>query len=66
MYGRFQVQRDERTGGDIVLNNEGKAVTDLAQLGKADLHGSNAAPASAPPLNVAAFKSAIRSKLSAR
>ncbi len=67
MFGRFQVQRDERTGADIVLNNEGKAVTDLAQLGKADLHASpSVATNAAAPLNVAAFKSAIRSKLNAQ
>jgi hypothetical protein len=69
MHGRFHLQRDERTGADIVLNNEGKAVTDLAQLGKEDDHaGANASSAttdSAVALDAAAFKSAIRSKLNA-
>jgi hypothetical protein len=32
-YGRFHVQKDEQTGRDVVLNNEGEAVRDLAQLG---------------------------------
>lgn len=68
MHGRFHVQRDERIGVDVVLTNEGKAVTDLAQLGKEDDHANrgNLATDSAAALNVAAFKSAIRSKLDAR
>ena len=67
MHGRFHLQRDERTGADIVLNNEGKAVTDLARLGKEDGYSgaktSNAATDSAAALGAAAFKSAIRAKL---
>jgi hypothetical protein len=33
-YGRFHVQKDEQTGRDVVMNNEGEAVRDLAQLGR--------------------------------
>ncbi len=32
--GRFHVQRDEQTGRDIVVNGQGEAVRDLAQLGR--------------------------------
>ncbi len=33
-YGRFHVQRDEQTGRDVVLNDEGEPVRDLATLGR--------------------------------
>jgi hypothetical protein len=33
-YGRFHVQKDEQTGRDVVMNNEGEGVRDLAQLGR--------------------------------
>jgi hypothetical protein len=33
-YGRFHVQKDEQTGRDVVVNNEGEAVRDLTQLGR--------------------------------
>ena len=33
-HGRFHVQKDEQTGRDIVVNNEGEAVRDLTQLGR--------------------------------
>ena len=70
MHGRFRVQRDERTGAEVVRNNEGKAVSDLTQLGKEDDHASanrsKAATDSGAALDIAAFKSAIRSKLNAR
>ena len=33
-HGRFHVQKDEQTGRDIVMNNEGEAVRDLTQLGR--------------------------------
>ena len=32
--GRFHVQRDERTGRDIILNGEGEPVRDLTKLGR--------------------------------
>ncbi len=67
MHGRFHVQRDGPAGAEIVLNNEGKAVTDLSQLGKDDRantpNGNSAAANSGQTLNAAVFKSAIRAKL---
>ena len=33
-HGRFHVQKDEQTGRDVVVNNEGEAVRDLTQLGR--------------------------------
>ena len=63
MYGRYRVQKDEQTGADVVLNNVGKPVGDLAQLGKKELH---APAASTAPLDVATFKSAIRAKLNSQ
>jgi|SRR5437879_7489844 len=33
-HGRFHVQRDEQTGRDVVLNDEGEPVRDLATLGR--------------------------------
>ena len=63
MYGRFRVQKDEQTGADVVLNNAGKPVSDLAELGKKDLHAPTSSTA---PLDLATFKSAIRAKLSSQ
>ena len=69
MHGRFKVQKDQ-TGAEVVLDNHGHAVTDVAKLG-GDLdsalshrhshadHGTAAAPA----LRTADFKAAIRAKL---
>lgn len=33
-HGRFHVQKDEQTGRDVVVTNEGEAVRDLTQLGR--------------------------------
>ncbi|HST29589.1 MAG TPA: hypothetical protein VLK27_01975 [Chthoniobacterales bacterium] len=33
-HGRFHVQKDEQTGRDVVVNNEGAAIRDLTQLGR--------------------------------
>ena len=33
-HGRFHVQRDEQTGREVVVTNEGEAVRDLTQLGR--------------------------------
>jgi len=63
MYGRYRVQKDEQTGADVVLNNQGKPVGDLAQLGKNDLHAPATSTAS---LDLATFKSAIRAKLNSQ
>ncbi|MDQ6765890.1 MAG: hypothetical protein M3Z22_07320 [Verrucomicrobiota bacterium] len=66
MHGRFHLVTNAQTGVESVLTNEGQAVSDLAQLGKADDHGLNTAAsanASATALDAAAFKSAIRATL---
>ena len=60
-YGRFHVQRDEQTGRDVLLTDEGEAVRDLAQL------GHNEAAATAADLSQAitpdALKSAVHQQL---
>ena len=33
-YGRFHIQRDQQTGRDVLLTDEGEAVRDLTQLGR--------------------------------
>ena len=62
MHGRFHVQHDDRTGREIVSNDHGGAVSDLAKLGKEDAtaHSDSASEA---PLSPADFKAAIRAKL---
>lgn len=63
MHGRFHLQQDKQTGADIVLENNGNAVTDLQRLGRSDEHAPAAANAVERPLDAEAFKAAIRSKL---
>jgi hypothetical protein len=67
MHGRFRVQKDEQSGADIVVSNEGRPVGDLAQLGKAAPHSGTAFPdanTTTRALGADEFKSAIRAKLS--
>ena len=67
MNGRFRVERDGATGAEVVKNNHGGAVGDLAELGqdKSAAIGSHAATpdANAPSLGAAEFKAAIRAKV---
>ena len=68
MHGRFHVQKAAPGGPEIVLTNEGHAITDLAQLGKSDdghavSAGTAPATTDAPALGSAEFKAAIRAKL---
>lgn len=69
MHGRFHLEQDSATGAETVKTHNGEALTDLAQLGK-DEHGISGnktnpdAATTAKPLDAAAFKAAIRSKLS--
>ncbi len=70
MHGRFRVQKDTLSGAEVVLNDEGKALTDVTQLGKGDEHtalaAKNSSTANAPAasaMNAADFKAAIRAKL---
>jgi len=60
-HGRFHVQRDEQTGRDFVLNNEGEAVRDLTQLG----HNEQAATVASvtEALSADDLKSAIHKQL---
>lgn len=68
MHGRFHIARGKAEGSDVVLKNNGQALTDLTQLGKEDLSHTekNRAQADATSdnvIDVASFKSAIRAKL---
>ena len=73
MHGRYRVQQDKASGREVVVTNGGRAVKDLAAIGKDDDHGhdhakpgttqSNAAAATERALGTADFKSAIRAKL---
>jgi len=68
MHGRFQVKQDSARGTEVVLTNSGRAVTNLAQLGKEDSHahatGNRArAETDGQSLDTNSFKSAIRAKL---
>lgn len=65
MHGRFRVERDERSGQDVVADDHGGAVTDLAELGKEEAM-PQAKSASAPSLSVLDFKAAIRAKLGSK
>ena len=63
-YGRFQVQRDDQTGRDIVVNDEGQPVRDLTQLGR----NQDAAVASdfAGAISPDQLKSAVKNQLNAQ
>lgn len=68
MHGRFHVARGRTNGSDVVLKNNGQAVTNLAQLGKEDVYGAEKNRAqndanSDDGMDASAFKSAIRAKL---
>jgi hypothetical protein len=60
-HGRFQVQRDNQTGREVLLNNEGEAVRDLTQLG----HNQDAASVADLSQGISPdnFKSAIHQQL---
>ena len=71
MHGRFKVAKDKVTGRELVMNNAGHPVHDVAELGKSDEHGhvhgkSQSSAALAAALGAADFKSAIRAKLGKR
>jgi hypothetical protein len=70
MHGRFRVQKDAQTGADLVMDNHGHAVSDLAELGKdanAVLTGGGHSHADhsshGPALRSSDFKAAVRAKL---
>ena len=61
-YGRFRVQRDAGSGREVVANDHGGAVHDLAKLGTEDAT-AHADAASETSLSAADFKVAIRARL---
>jgi hypothetical protein len=63
-HGRFHVQRDDQTGRDIVVNDEGQPVRDLTQLGR----NEQAAVASdvAGAISPDQLKSAVKNQLGAQ
>ncbi len=66
MHGRFRVEPDSATGADVVKSDKGRALTDLAALGK-DGHAlaqqSSIAANAGKALRAADFKAAIRARL---
>lgn len=73
MHGRFHVTQDSERGTDVVTKNNGRAVTDVARLGKEDdtdepvaKKGANTEAALPQTLDADSFKSAVRTKLAER
>jgi hypothetical protein len=60
-HGRFHIQRDEETGRDIVINDEGEPVKDLAKLGREE-----ESVATAEALSPEQLKSAVKNQLQAQ
>ena len=60
-HGRFHVQKDEQTGRDVVVTNEGEAVRDLTQLGR-NQEGAMAANAT-EAISAADLKAAVHQQL---
>jgi hypothetical protein len=73
MHGRYRVQQDKASGREFVVTNGGRAVPDVAAIGKSDDHDhdhakpgttqSTAAAVSESSLGTSDFKAAIRAKL---
>src|SRR3954471_7442930 len=59
MYGRFHVTRDD-AGGEVVMQNEGRPVKNVARLGRE--MDSAVDETAEPAMTTAAFKAAVRSK----
>ena len=60
-HGRFHIQRDEETGRDIVINDEGEPVKDLAKLGREE-----ESVAAAEAISPEQLKSAVKNQLEAQ
>jgi len=60
-HGRFHIQRDEETGRDIVINDEGEPVKDLAKLGREE-----ESVAAAEAISPEQLKSAVKNQLQAQ
>jgi hypothetical protein len=58
MHGRYHIERDQ-AGQEIVADDDGKPVTDVAKLGREE----STASSGQAPLSLGQFKSAIRSNL---
>jgi hypothetical protein len=66
MHGRFHVERDNATGADMVLTDNGSALSNVQTLGREDAAGASKGAvtnAVERPLDAESFKAAIRSKL---
>src|SRR5690348_10537841 len=61
-HGRFHVQKDEQTGRDVVVTNEGESVRDLTQLGRNE--ASALAADSTQAISADDLKAAVRQQLS--
>lgn len=57
-HGRFHIQRDEESGRDIVINDEGEPVKDLAKLGREE-----ESVAAADAISPEQLKSAVKNQL---
>jgi hypothetical protein len=57
-HGRFHVQRDETSGRDIMVNDEGEPVKDMAKLGREEQSAS-----AAEALSPEQLKSAVKEQL---
>ncbi|MDQ6622339.1 MAG: hypothetical protein M3Y86_02485 [Verrucomicrobiota bacterium] len=65
MHGRFHVAQDKQSGVDMVLADNGSAVTNVQSLGRIDETGAakSGIDAVEKPLDVQSFKAAIRDQL---
>ena len=71
MHGRFRVQTDAQTGVDVVTNDHGRPVGDVAALGReqsavGEIATNRSTPPSERALGVSDFKAAIRAQLNAQ
>jgi hypothetical protein len=60
-HGRFHIQRDEETGRDILINDEGEPVKDLAKLGREE-----ESVAASEAISPEQLKSAVKNQLQAQ
>lgn len=65
MYGRFHIARDAQTGNEILSDDHGDAIRDVATLGRESSADTAKPMFTEEPMTTAAFKAAIRSQLAA-
>ena len=58
MHGRFRVEREQASGREVVMTNEGEPLSNVSQLGK-----NRQAASAGTALSIDEFKSAIHTKL---